>query len=45
MCECRTCNGEGWILVKDEDGNLEREICPSCEGYGVRKDPNRDWLD
>jgi uncharacterized protein len=32
--QCKDCNGNGYQLVLDEDGNRKRSTCPKCKGKG-----------
>jgi DnaJ-class molecular chaperone len=40
MFACRICGGTGKVTVEGE-----ARTCPSCNGRGVKSDPDRDWLD
>jgi DnaJ-class molecular chaperone len=45
---CRTCRGKGTVTYTEDIMGVavpKEQICPSCQGKGVRKDPNRDHLD
>lgn len=45
---CQTCNGEGRIFYKDEDGDVIDSIydmCPTCGGIGYVDDDEPDYWD
>ena len=48
MTECNECNGVGYTLIADKNGDIVNAEpcgceCPACEGSNLNEDATKCW--